>query len=1008
MVRKLFILLCLALLGMLPAPAANVVSVGGGTGSPGDEVEISVGLANDGADVAAAEIRIPIPSAMVPVEGSCVKVGDRLAGHSMSASLNGSEYVIVLFNTSLTPIPAGAGEILRFKVVLGDNPGSFGTTPKVKLSDAAGKPLPATAKGELLTVTAPRLTLSRTAIDFGRVAIRGSYSSQLTATNTGSAELRLDGAGCFSPDITVKYGKSVLAPGEATSMTITYTPQASAERVVGRVVPTSNSVGDAPFVVISAQPYSVNRLTFSEISGQSGTKATLHASLENMESIAGLEFTIALPEGVEYVEGSVAPAARAAGMSASASVSADRKLRVILFSLSNTPISGESGEVLSLDLMLGCGNTSQSLWAENMKLANTSGSNVNSAMWDGWDAGRINFSVKAPGINVSDRLELGDIALGDAPERALGIYNSGPAPLVVERIVVESGCALPDASFPLEIAPWSSASVPVKLANPEFGNFASRWLVYSNDPDRRMASTVVCGNIYIPNELKFSGEIDGSKFTLTGSLENTADITAMQMDIIVPDGVVADTQSLRLSDRATDHTATVAEVASGRYRVIIFSLANKPVAGNSGALFSLDFSGNDLSGKQFSIENIKLSSVDGKNYTTPSTEFQYGTVPVEAGSVELSESDLHLQIGSSATILATVMPWETTDKTVVWTSSDPSVASVDVNGRVSALSIGTAIVTATCGKASASCQVTVEPVPVTSFYLSCYSSEVLLQESFTIETYIYPEDATDKTVSWESSDSSVASVDANGTVTGLNPGSAVITARCGDLSAECKVTVKPIEPTSLILSHTQLRLHPDESHQLTATVLPENTTDKTVTWESSFPEVASVDANGTVTAHSTGTAYIFAKCGALVETCQVTVEPTLAESLTLDITEKDAVPGESFQLTATVTPDDVTNPGLIWESTNASVAAVDQSGLVTVLDSGECIIRVSTTDGSNLAAECIVRTPSGLEAIWPDAEEFADVYNSNGILVLRNACRGRFIQLPSGIYIINGRKLFKH
>ena len=927
MVRRLFILLLSSVvLTAFPTLAANVVSVGGGTGSPGEEVEITVSLATDAADVAAAEIRIPMPAGMTPVEGSCIKSGDRLASHSVSASLNGNDYVIVIFNTSLSAIPAGEGEVLRFRVTLGENPGQFALAPRVKLSDAAGIAVAASATGGFLTVAAPRLSLGSTAIDFGRVAIRNSHTQSVTATNTGTAELRIDRMDCSIPELSATPVKSVLAPGESTGIEIVYTPLAGAERAYGRVTAVSNSVGENPMVAVTANPYSVNKLGIADATGRSDSQVTISVSLDNMEPVAGMEFSIYLPEGVEYVEGSIAPAARAAGMSATASVDSRRVLRVVLFSLSNTTVNGESGEVVTFGLNLACGSNTFQLRAQDVKLANTSGENVNSVLSSDQDTGAAYLTVEAPSLNASSRFDIGDVVLGGAADRTYMIYNYGNAPLIIERIVTDGGCAVPDAVFPIEIGTWSSASIPVRFENPTFGNFSGRWLVYSNDPDRRMTPVEVYGNCYIPNELRFSGVVDGERYTLTGNLNNTADITALQLDILVPDGIAADTESLRLTDRAAGHSATVVEVERGRYRIVIFSLSNTPVTGESGALFSLDFTGTGFAGKQFSIENIKLSSVDGVNYTTPTTDVQLETIPVEVESVVLSETELTIRIDATASLQATVLPDNATDKTVVWESSNQDVASVDSYGNITPHAVGTAEITATAGGVSATCHVTVEGIPVEYIWLSYNGYTMPHHDTFALTATVYPDNATDKTVVWSSSDESILTVDANGLVTAVGVGSATITATCGDASAICVVTVEPIP----------------------------------------------------------------------------------AESLTLDITEKSAMPGESFQITATVLPEDATDPGLVWESSDTNVATVDNTGYVTVTGNGECVISLQTTDGSNLRAECVVTGLSGIEAVWIDSDTRADIYDINGVRVLREASLDDFRRLSPGIYIVNHRKILLH
>ena len=148
-----------------------------------------------------------------------------------------------------------------------------------------------------------------------------------------------------------------------------------------------------------------------------------------------------------------------------------------------------------------------------------------------------------------------------------------------------------------------------------------------------------------------------------------------------------------------------------------------------------------------------------------------------------------------------------------------------------------------------------------------------------------PDNATDKTVTWSIDKTSVATVDATGKVTAVAEGTATITAKAGDKTATCKVTVKAnvVAVTSVKLDKTELALTVgDAAVQLKATVAPDNATDKTVTWTSDKPAVATVDATGKVTAVAEGEATITAKAGDKTATCKVTVCD--ADSATIDVT----------------------------------------------------------------------------------------------------------------------------
>ncbi|MDE5744577.1 MAG: Ig-like domain-containing protein [Paramuribaculum sp.] len=167
-----------------------------------------------------------------------------------------------------------------------------------------------------------------------------------------------------------------------------------------------------------------------------------------------------------------------------------------------------------------------------------------------------------------------------------------------------------------------------------------------------------------------------------------------------------------------------------------------------------------------------------------------------------------------------------------------------------------------------------EIVPV-AVEIEVVNPELTVGESTTLKAIITPENATDITVTWSSSDESVATVDANGLVTAIKTGKAIITATTKNgLKATCEVTVVPetVTASGLTIDIEEVEMVEAATLQLTATVTPENATDRTVTWGSSDESVATVDANGLVTAIKTGKAIITATTkNGLKATCKVTV-----------------------------------------------------------------------------------------------------------------------------------------
>ena len=292
--------------------------------------------------------------------------------------------------------------------------------------------------------------------------------------------------------------------------------------------------------------------------------------------------------------------------------------------------------------------------------------------------------------------------------------------------------------------------------------------------------------------------------------------------------------------------------------------------------------------------------------------------------VELDKTSLTLDVNESETLTATITPSNATDKSLTWESSDTNIATVDTNGVVTAVAQGSTTITATAADGSgekATCSVTVKEaanVPVTSVSLDKTSLELTEGGTGTLIATVEPNNATNKNVTWSTSNASIATVN-NGEVTAVSAGTATITATADGKSATCTVTVTAatVPVTGVTLNKTSTSLYVGGSETLTATVEPSDATNKTVTWTSSNPSVATVE-NGVVTAVGAGTATITVTTvdGTKTATCTVTVSrySTGGGPTTYAVTAPDVENGtvrvspsrasRGTTVTITVTPDE--------------------------------------------------------------------------------------------------------
>ena len=279
-----------------------------------------------------------------------------------------------------------------------------------------------------------------------------------------------------------------------------------------------------------------------------------------------------------------------------------------------------------------------------------------------------------------------------------------------------------------------------------------------------------------------------------------------------------------------------------------------------------------------------------------SLEKSYQILPITVAEIKLSQSTLSMKKGETAALTVTITPENATDKAVDWTSSDTKIATVDSTGKVTAVSAGTASITCTAQDGSdkkATCKVTVtDPTPpkpsvvkVAKITLNKTTASVGKGKAMQLTAIVTPTNATNKAVTWKSSNTKIATVSSTGKVTAKAAGTVTITCMAQDGSgkkATCKVTVTeskpPVKPTvkvtKVTLNKKTATLSPKETLTLKATVTPTNATNKGVIWKSSNTKIATVSSTGRVTAKSAGTVTITctAKDGSGKKaTCKITV-----------------------------------------------------------------------------------------------------------------------------------------
>ena len=366
-----------------------------------------------------------------------------------------------------------------------------------------------------------------------------------------------------------------------------------------------------------------------------------------------------------------------------------------------------------------------------------------------------------------------------------------------------------------------------------------------------------------------------------GGKTATCNVT-VNSKIVAVTGVSLDNTSLELEE---------GEEYSLKATVQPANASNKQVSWKSGDETIATVSDGKVKAIKPGSTTITVSTSDGNKTASCSIKVNEKIYHVE--SVSLDKTSLELTEGDEATLTATVLPENANNKNILWSSSNENVATVS-NGLVKAVAPGTTSIIAKSedGGKSAQCNVIVKEkiYPVESVTLDMTSMVLTEGDEARLLATVQPENATNKKLIWTSSDDTIVSV-SEGVIKALMPGTATVTVETedGGKTANCQITVNakyyPVE--NIILDKSSIVMIPGQSYSLSATIKPDNATDKSIKWSSSDNNIASV-IDGIITAISKGQATITAQCGEIKTTCQITVinedELDLENKVTVQLT----------------------------------------------------------------------------------------------------------------------------
>ena len=261
----------------------------------------------------------------------------------------------------------------------------------------------------------------------------------------------------------------------------------------------------------------------------------------------------------------------------------------------------------------------------------------------------------------------------------------------------------------------------------------------------------------------------------------------------------------------------------------------------------------------------------------------------------------------------------------------------------------------------------------------------------TVAYSVLPENAYNKNVSFESADAGIAAVNSNGVVTGVSAGETTITVTTedGGFTGACTINVYNQAVTGVTIEPSEAELPAGYSMKLTATVLPENATNKNVVYSVDDESILSVDQDGNITGLSLGiaTVTVTTEDGGFTASAEITVIPVQVTGVSISPKSVSVALGHTIQLTASITPSNAANKNLSWSVSDETIISVDGQGTVTGLSGGTATVTVTTEDGGfSASAEITVyyapaNTWTAIGTNRINNNGFCGVFNGDGYAV---------------------------
>ena len=616
----------------------NSINVSSVEVSVNDNFSVGIGFTNSDA-ISAFQFDLHYDNNVMELASDHTLVG-RGQNHTISTSVIQENVVrVVVFSSTNQLIEPGNGIVVNLNFTSKNDPGNYSVfSENVVLSDQNSSQISASQNNGVVTILGPEFRLITTNIDFGQVPMQSNESRQIQIRNEGTESLEILSQSLVSPLSISEDFPIVISAGNSRFITLNIDTSVS-QLVDDQTLFETNDTDETrglQELTVSADIYSVNEIHIGEGSGDILTSISIPVSINNMETFSGFQLDITIPNGVEYVENSISLSGRETDHTISGSVINSNILRVISFSSTNSPFTGQMGEVFSFSLLPTSSSGNLPLNISNPIISNTDLGNIQSNSFSG------SILVNAPFLNLSpSNINLGRVPITIPKVNSISLTNSGATSLIIDEVTYNSSNLTSSIETPLSI-PVNQTSAETVTFNPDaLGQFSSSLIINHNGSENQ--STIqITAEVYSPNYLYIEEQsvYRDSNHIIQLGISNNDEIRAIQFDINIPNGFVFDYENVEALNSLDGFIISSSDIGNGNYRFLIYNFGTIVIPAGSNLLLNLPVfinSSISLGDYTFDLSGVTLSNSSNSNVATE--DLEVGIIHVIENSAPVAVSD---------------------------------------------------------------------------------------------------------------------------------------------------------------------------------------------------------------------------------------------------------------------------------------------------------------------------------------------------------------------------------